>query len=236
MSDSTTPPSTLHLPPDATLQGYDFWAASYDATPNPMVAATAWALRTRPFDVAGCHVVEFGCGTGRHAPMMLAAGARSFTGLDGSAGMLREARVRHDAPRVRWTRGALHATPFATAAFDRVLVVLVIEHVFDLAPMFAEAARVLSPGGQLRLLDIHPDLLALGTNAHFHVAGVEHRFTSAAHRVDTIERTLQESGLEVLQRHEPIAQGELLALVPRLAKHDGRRVVLDLLAKRSTPA
>lgn len=89
------------LPHDQTLAGYDHWAASYDATDNPMVAATAWALQNEPLDVHGADVVELGCGTGRHAAPTLRSGARTFTGVDGSTGMLQRARAAFGDDRIR---------------------------------------------------------------------------------------------------------------------------------------
>ena len=129
-------PNVLLLSPDATLEGYDRWSARYDRDDNPMVAATAWALDQRPFDVSGARVVEFGCGTGRHAAPALAAGARAYLGIDGSPGMLAVARAANADPRCTWLHSALDAIPSLGEPFDAALIVLVLEHVADLAPLF----------------------------------------------------------------------------------------------------
>jgi SAM-dependent methyltransferase len=231
------PDSVPSVPPDrlplaSTLTGYDRWAPDYDATPNPMVAATAWALRTRPCAVVAADIVELGCGTGRHAPLMLAAGARSFTGIDGSSGMLAVARARAGAAAATFVRGELHATPFAATAFDLALVVLVLEHLRDLEPLAREVARILRPGGRLRLVEIHPDLLANGTGAHFKDGFGEVHFTSVPHTTAAIEQALAAAGFAIAERHEPTAAGALLDEVPHLKKHAGRRVLLDLTAHR----
>lgn len=50
----------------STLNGYDGWAATYDAEANPMIAMAESAIgETMPNSLAGLHVVELGCGTGR---------------------------------------------------------------------------------------------------------------------------------------------------------------------------
>lgn len=222
----------IDLPLADTLAGYDRWAATYDATDNPMVAATAWVLRQRPFAVAGCDVLELGCGTGRHAELLLAAGARSFTGVDGSAGMLEVAKRRVTDSRSTWLQGQLDALPVAAAAFDCALIVLVFEHVRDLHPVFAELARALRPGGRVRILDIHADLVAGGTNAHFAAGEAEVRFASTAHELAEFDHALARAGLVLGDRLEFPAAGELLQAVPRLGKHQGRRVLVDLAATR----
>ncbi len=229
---STSPSRTVDLRPESTLEGYDRWAAQYDGHDNPMVAATAWALSTRPLAVAGHRVVELGCGTGRHAPLVLAGGATSYTGVDGSAGMLAVARRTAPDPRLTWVHGDVAATGLPPASFDTVLVVLVLEHQADLGPLFREAARLSAPGARLRLLEIHADLVHAGTHAHFVADGVEHRFASVGHTVAAIVDGLEAAGFSIASCHEHPADGELLAAVPRLGKHRGRRVLLDLTASR----
>ena len=232
MSESADPSRQIHLPHEHTLAGYDRWAASYDATDNPLVAATAWALGAQPLEASGADVVELGCGTGRHANVALAAGARSFTGVDGSAGMLERARRAIADPRVRWHHAEVHDTGLTASSFDRALIVLVLEHLRELAPICREAARLVRTGGRLRLLEIHPDLLARGTNAHFHEGDIEHRFTSVHHDVATIRGALRDAGFAVTDWREHRADGELLLAVPRLQKHHGRPVLLDVTAGR----
>src|SRR5688572_9640916 len=151
------------LPSTATLRGYDRWSAHYDHNANPMVSATGWSLATWPLDVAGARVLELGCGTGRHAAAVLAAGARSYTGVDGSAGMLEVARTAVAHPRCTWVLASLDAVPPLGEPFDAALIVLVLEHIADLAPVFGAAAAALRPGGALRIAEIHPDLVAGGT-------------------------------------------------------------------------
>lgn len=230
MPERPDPSRRIHLPAAATLDGYDRWAAAYDAGDNPLVRATAWALQREPLEVAGRRVVELGCGTGRHAPLAFARGATTFTGVDGSAGMLAIAARTPAAGRASWLHADLGATGLPTGQFDAILIVLVLEHLRELGPLCREAARLAAPHANLRLLEIHPDLVAAGTNAHFVTEGVEHRFTSFAHPVDALAETLTAAGFAVTSCQEFAATDALLAAVPRLAKHAGRRVLVDLTA------
>jgi SAM-dependent methyltransferase len=214
-----------------TLRHYDRWAAGYDAHDNPMVAATGWALDRDPLDCAGAAVVELGCGTGRHAGRVLDAGAVAYVGVDGSPGMLAIARGRCADPRARFVEADLAAPlPLAAGSFDLALIVLVIEHVSALDALLAEVARLLRPGGRLRLVELHPERIAAGTVAHFRDAAGEVSFASVAHPVPALVAALGRAGLRVAALREHRAEGELVAVVPRLGKHAGRPVVLDLEA------
>ncbi|MEZ4358948.1 MAG: class I SAM-dependent methyltransferase [Kofleriaceae bacterium] len=215
-----------------TLQHYDRWSASYDAHDNPMVAATAWAMAQSPLGCDGADVVELGCGTGRNVAHVLAAGARTYVGVDGSPGMLAVARARQ-LDRVRFVEADLGTRgPLDDASFDFALIVLVLEHVRELDAIFGEAARLLRPGGRLRILEIHPALIASGTVAHFRDEAGEVRFDSSAHPVPTLTAALARAGLTEVTVRELAATGALLERVPKLAKHHGRLVLVDLEARR----
>jgi ubiquinone/menaquinone biosynthesis C-methylase UbiE len=218
-----------------TLRAYDQWAAHYDADDNPLVAATARCLRARPLDVAGARVIELGCGTGRNAPRLLEEGALGYTGVDGSAGMLAEARRRVNDARCQWVEAELAQLPPPSgqeALHDVGLIVLVLEHLTDLDGPFGALARWLRPGASLRILELHPERIEAGTVAHFHEGGVERRFSSVAHPVEAVKAALARCGFEVVWVEEVIADEELIAAVPRVAKHRGKKVVMDVLAQR----
>lgn len=91
------------------------------------------AERARP----GVTALDFGCGSSPYAPLIETAGAR-YLGADFDPG----ATVRISAD------GRLAATD---ASVDLVLSIQVLEHVRDLATYFAEAKRVLRPGGWMVL-------------------------------------------------------------------------------------
>jgi ubiquinone/menaquinone biosynthesis C-methylase UbiE len=172
-------------PPDVA-RAYDRWAASYDADRNLTRDLDADVVRRAPLALDGSDVLELGCGTGKNTTH-LAERARSVLALDFSAGMLARARQRLTAAGAAHVRFARHDVrepwPVAGAAVDVVVGNLVLEHVVRLAPVFAEAARVLRPGGQLWLCELHPERQRRGGQAHFtdstsgatvHVAAFRH--------------------------------------------------------------
>ncbi|MCE9575952.1 MAG: class I SAM-dependent methyltransferase [Deltaproteobacteria bacterium] len=222
--------------PTATLRDYDRWAQTYDHHENPMVAATAWVMDHAPLAVRDARVVELGCGTGRNVGRVLTGAPRSYLGVDGSPGMLAVARQRPEAadPRVEFALAELGAgLPVADRGADVALIVLVLEHVAALAPLCAELARIVAPGGHARIVEIHADRVAAGTVAHFKLDDGEVRFTSAAHPPAALAAALTAAGFAVTALVEHRSEGALLAAVPKLAKHAGGAVVLDVIATRA---
>src|SRR5262249_4441345 len=149
---------------------------------NPLIAQATVALADRAPWLAGARVLELGCGTGRNGRFVLDAGARSFTGVDGSTGMLEVARQKLADPRVRFVEAELvEGARAAGGPFDLALICLVLEHVRDVAAVFGAAAGVLAPGGRLLVLELHPALHARQIGANFRVGEVEYRLPSFAH-------------------------------------------------------
>jgi ArsR family transcriptional regulator len=99
-------------------------------------------------------VADLGCGAGTLAAWLAPAVARVI-GVDQSAAMLRAARRRLEPfDNVELHRAGLEALPLATRSCDAALLVLVLGYVPAVAPVLAEAARILKPGGRLVLVDL----------------------------------------------------------------------------------
>jgi SAM-dependent methyltransferase len=215
--------------------GYDAWSATYDRDDNPMVAMAEQALADRLPRLAGRRVLELGCGTGRNADALLAAGVSRYVGIDGSAGMLARACERIADARASWLHGDLFdegvVTPDA-GGFDLVLFSLVLEHVAALAPAFARARTALAPGGQVLALEIHPELRAGGTQAHFWADGQEVALASYPHTVASLRDAVAGAGLELVSTTDRHATSADVARCRKLAKHGGRAVLLELVARR----
>lgn len=146
---------------------YDRWAASYDDDRNATRDLDAAVVRRVPLVLADHTVLELGCGTGKNTTW-LAERARRVVGLDISSGMLARARERVSAPHVVFVRADVRfGWPVRDGVADVVIGNLVLEHVDELQPVFAEAARVLRPGGQLFICELHPYRQWNGAQAHF---------------------------------------------------------------------
>jgi malonyl-CoA O-methyltransferase len=148
-------------------EGYDRWAAVYERDDNPMLPMEAEVVASVLPDVRGLDVIDLGCGTGRHAARLAAAGAR-VTAVDFSEGMLAEARTRPGAESIRFVVHDLHAPlPFPDASFDTAVSGLVVEHLADLPAFFATTFRVLRPGGVAVVSAMHPAMFLRGAVARF---------------------------------------------------------------------
>lgn len=90
-------------------------------------------------------VLDLGCGDGHFAQM--AFGRPLLTGVDPWWGPLQKAR-RGGAYRLN-VQALGDALPFPDGAFATVISNSVLEHIEEVEPVLAEAARVLRPGGRL---------------------------------------------------------------------------------------
>ncbi len=221
----------FQLAPGETLQGYDRWSHSYDHEDNPLITATSWVLDRMGLGAADCDVLELGCGTGRNAPRALSEGARSYTGVDGSAGMLSIAAQHVRDPRVKFMHADLLAAWKLDHPVDLALMVLVLEHLPTLDAIARTLSAVVRPGGRLRIVDLHPERVATGTLAHFHDGAHDVQFASVAHSIPMLCDVLESAGFDVVRR-DWLASDSLVSAVPPLAKYRGLKIVLDIKGTR----
>jgi SAM-dependent methyltransferase len=106
----------------------------------------------------GDHLLDLGCGGGRHAFEAFRRGAnvvaldRDHDELQGAASILWAMHDAGQAPRRALgavVRGDALAVPFPDGAFDRVIAAEVLEHIVTDTHALAELARVLRPGGTM---------------------------------------------------------------------------------------
>jgi ArsR family transcriptional regulator len=101
-------------------------------------------------------VGDLGCGTGQLAAA-LAPFVVGVIGVDGSPAMLHAAQDRvQDFENVELRRGELEALPIDDGRLDAATMMLALHHVPEPARALAEAARALSGGGRLLLVDMLP--------------------------------------------------------------------------------
>lgn len=213
-------------PPDPLLlvrEGYDRWARVYDHDANPLIGLEDPAVREAAGDVRGLAVLDLGCGTGRHALWMAAAGA-NVTAVDFSEGMLAEARGKPGSEGVRWLACDLRQRlPFADGAFDLVVSGLVLEHIPDLDGFFGEAWRVLRPGARAVVSAMHPAMFTRGAQARFTdpESGEIVRPGSVPHQVEDFVAAARRAGFAVESVAESAADAAFSLRYPRAERYVG---------------
>jgi ubiquinone/menaquinone biosynthesis C-methylase UbiE len=176
-------------------------------------------------DFTGRRVLDVGCGTGQLAAALVERGARVW-GVDPTPEML--ALARRAAPRAGFKQGSAEALPFKDDWFERVVFRLVL-HLADPAHAFAEAQRVLAPGGRVVAVTFAPE--------HFERYWLNELFPAvlAIDRarfppVDELVRKLEEAGFGGVQAHALTQRAELAreeALLRVRGKHISTLYLLD---------
>jgi SAM-dependent methyltransferase len=143
-----------------TVLAYQQLSAGYDAEDNGLFAmdepVVAEYLSGREPGVA----LDAACGTGRYAEFLAKRGYQVI-GVDSSPDML--ARARQRVPEGEFRLGDLDRLPLPDDSADLVVCALALEHVPHLEPVLAEFARVLRPGGDLVISDVHHELITRGS-------------------------------------------------------------------------
>lgn len=210
-------------------EGYDLWAETYDATPNPVVAMDARHTIKLLAPQPGERILDAGCGTGRNLKPILAAQSQPV-GMDFSHGMLRVAqRAVGQTPLVR--ADLQRDFPFRPTSFDAVLCALIGEHLADLPTVFRETRQVLKPGGRFVFSVYHPELAAAGKEANFDRDDVEYRLGAVRHTTDDYLNLLADAGFQQLRQYEFDGDQELAEQVPVAAKYINHPVLLVLEAR-----
>ena len=181
---------------------YTPWSATYDADRNPtrdldqeVTRALLGHRRTRA-------ILELGCGTGKNTTLLAQIG-QQVQALDFSEGMLTQARAKVQAPNVTFTAADLtQPWPCASGSVDLIVGNLVLEHIADLGPVFAEAARVLQPGGELLLVELHPFKQYIGGKAVFEHGQEQVEITAFVHNISDFLGAAARSGLALLDLKE----------------------------------
>lgn len=188
------PPAEL-----APENAYDLWAGTYDAQPDNLMLAldeevVAKLLRRIP--LTNKVVIDYGCGTGRHWPKLLAERPLQLRGYDVSAGMLAQLIAKYPyAEVVKIDENTVPDMPAQSA--DVIISTLTVAHIEDLDQLFAAWAGALKPDGDIVITDFHPQALAMGgkrtfTHQNNPVAVVNH-----VHDLPTIIHRLNEYGFRI---------------------------------------
>ena len=153
-------------------------------------------------DLRGRRVLDFGCGPGFMLERILEQGIRA-SGVEFSERSVREAteRLRRFPSFEGVTRAERVPTPLADSAYDAVLCVEVVEHLFDdqLRPALQEIRRLLKPGGVAVVTTPNEERMEAESQMCPECGCVYHRWQHLR-RWDaaTLARTMEECGFDTL--------------------------------------
>src|SRR6202789_473838 len=205
-------------------EGYDRWAATYEDTVEDGMDLAL--LERLEVDWGGVGAVaDLGCGTGRTGSWLAGLGAGEIDGVDLSPARLAAARERGVYRSLG--EGEVAATGFDPAAYDLVVACLVDEHLADLGPLYAEAARLAASGARFALVGFHPHfIIASGMPTHFDDAE-----SGEAVAIETHVHLLSEhvaaglgAGLRLDALHERVVDDEFLARKPKWERVRGHPI------------
>lgn len=147
----------------------DFHAEANRATYTGRHASSGWSDAMRGIvDPVGKRVVDVGCGGGIYSLGWHELGAISVVGIDFSEQMVAAAREQAAGlSDLSFHRGEATATGLPAHSADIVFERALIHHLPGYEACFAEARRVLAPGGALIVQDRTPEDVSLpGTPEH----------------------------------------------------------------------
>jgi SAM-dependent methyltransferase len=186
----------------STVIAYEQQSAGYDAAAGGGLFAidepvVAGFLSGREPGVA----VDAACGTGRFAGFLARRGHRVI-GVDSSPDMLAHARRR--VPDGEFHLGELGRLPLPDDSADVIVCALALVHVPRLQPVLAEFARVLRPGGDLVISDLHHEQVTRGSVIKARgPAGEPCIVASYRHQLGDYLRAALSLGLQVRRCEEP---------------------------------
>jgi SAM-dependent methyltransferase len=151
--------------------GYGEWVDTYEQTVEDAMDIELLE-RLGSVEWKG-EVADLGCGTGRTGAWLAGhAQIEAIDGVDLTPEMLARARERGVYRELR--EADVSATGLQTDGYDLVITSLVDEHLADLRPLYAEAARIAREGASYVLVGYHPYfIMASGMPTHYDSASGE---------------------------------------------------------------
>ena len=157
---------------------------------------------------------------------------RRIDGLDLTPEMLAAARAR--AVYDRLVVADMRATPLADGGYDLAVEALACEHIPDLVPLYAEAARIVRPGGHFVVVGYHPHFLLNGIPTHFDRAdGAPVAIEVYVHLLSDQVKAAMAAGFGLVEMDERVLDESFPAAKPKWEKYRNRPVSFSMVWARA---
>jgi SAM-dependent methyltransferase len=160
-----------NYPTISVKKGYGEWVTTYEQSVEDEMDIRLLARIGTVRWEAVQQAIDLACGTGRTGSWLHGKGTPIIDGVDLTAEMLRAARKRNIYRQL--VQADVTRVPLPAAAYDLSIMALADEHLPDISPLYAEAARLTTPGGHFAIVGYHPHFLMKGLITHFHRADGE---------------------------------------------------------------
>jgi SAM-dependent methyltransferase len=214
--------------------GYGEWVDTYEQTVQDAMDIELLE-RLEQVDWAG-EVADLGCGTGRTGAWLAERGVSTVDGVDLTPEML--ARARERGVYRQLVEADVADTGLAADAYDLVVTSLVDEHLADLRPLYAEAARVAKPGGSYVIVGYHPHfIMSSGMPTHYDSASGEPvAIETHVHLFSDHVRAARAAGLTLVESQERVIDDAWIALKPKWERQRGTPITFAFVWRAGEPS
>lgn len=189
-------------------KGYDLWAPHYQSGDNLMHVLDRQIVENLLSNIPlrDKKVLDFGCGAGRHWPLLEASSPAKIVGCDISAQMLSELQKKF--PRAEVHQINSEKIPFLNRqSIDLLFSTLTIGHLPKLFPYFQEWDRVLKTNAYVLITGNHPLALKQGVKRTFSVDGKSYSIYNIIHDFEDILENGRKLGWEKIKLVEKKIEG-----------------------------
>ena len=186
--------------------GYERWAPTYDDFPNPLLAREQRYVFPLLPRLLNRHVLDLACGTGRWLERFLSVGSLTGVGVDLSSAMLRVAGEKKELSGKIAQADCLRL-PFRRSTFDFAICSFALGHIQDLHSFAAEFSRVMKPGSDLFVTDLHTEAYATGWRTGFRDQQSAVQVQTLPYSAEDILRAFYSAGCECVT-HVGLCLGE----------------------------
>jgi ubiquinone/menaquinone biosynthesis C-methylase UbiE len=166
---------------------WQLWAATYDETPNPLLALEMRLLAERLGDIDAHRFLDAASGTGRWMSYLESRGAQVL-GIDACHEMLLRSRVQG-----RSVRADIRRLPLPDDIFDTAICSFALAYMPCVETVLRELGRV---AGRIVVSDLHPEAVSAGWKRSFRAGDEVHEIPHHNHSIAALDAAAHRTGLK----------------------------------------